>query len=356
MPLRWRLRHWLALHLPRWLAVALGIRRMTPVGHVWPSSEQTATVDPVDTGGGYRAKLRQQNPSVDPKEPGGGESSSAGNDHGWANCSMSSGATAMAYQQPYGGKTPWGGDLRHKQGDQSGGTDLYDVKDAWASYGETLTIKTGSGWGTLVDTHNAKRAIVIQGTGNVPGSATFDGGHACVIGPETAGDGDWLWGDPLVSDWQWVDPDKIRQWAQAWNSDISYAAGEKPPPPDPPPPDPPPVVYPIPDRYAIGYRAGVVDGANAEADRTFASWRPGGPFIGVPDFPGATWDGVAWGGANPSPPLWDRGRWDRRSWPGADPRAPRWSPGWPVPLGAVLAAQTPASWQTSGWAASVWRS
>jgi hypothetical protein len=192
------LRAWLAEVLPRWLAILLGVRRVAPVDGYWPS--RSVVVPELDTGGGFRAAWRQQDPAKDPKEPFGGESSSAGNDHGWSNCSMTSGALVLAYQQPQGSKAYWGGDLRHSgQPDLSGGTDLYDVRDAWAEYGETLTIKSGAGWSAVKTAHNEGRAIVIQGTGNVPGSESFDGGHACAIAPETHSDGRWLFGDPLAT-------------------------------------------------------------------------------------------------------------------------------------------------------------
>jgi len=337
MTLGARLRHWLALLLPRWLAVALRIRRLTPDRDPrrWPGPAHTATAAVIDTGGGYRAENRRQNPDVDPAEPSGGEGNATGNDHGWANCTMASAATALAYQQPQGNKTPWGGHLRHRQNDLSGGTDLYDAREAWASYGEELTIKSGTGWDTVRDVHDNRRAIVIQGTGNVPGSATFDGGHACVIAPETHTDGRWLFGDPLVNGWQWIEPSKIRDWAERWDSDIAYAAGEKPPPPpepepgpEPPEPEPPPTPAPTVSAYADGYRLGVADGRNVEADRTFGSWFP----LGLA-----------------------RARWDGASWSEECARASLWSDGTPVPLGAVVASQTPASWTASGWAAALWR-
>ena len=52
---------------------------------------------------------------------------------------MTSSAIGLAYQSPRGELDLWGGDLRHSQGDLSGGTDLYDARDAWAEFGETLT-------------------------------------------------------------------------------------------------------------------------------------------------------------------------------------------------------------------------
>jgi len=329
-----RIRRELALRLPRRLALWLGIRRVTP-GDRRPS--RSFGIAPLDTGGTYRAKLRMQDPAQDPEEPQGGEGSSTGSDHGWSNCTMSSGATAAAYEGDHELK-PWGGDMRHAQGDLSGGTDLYDLRAAWAAFGLELKVKSGDGWAGMVDAHEAGRAIVAQGIGNVPGAASFDGGHACVIAPESRAGGDeWLFGDPLCSDWQWIAKSRIREWVEAWDSSASFAVGSKrpePPDPEPAPPEPSPQP-PAAPTYGDGYAAGVVDGRNLEADRTFASWNPGGRV----ELPAgwATWDGAWWAPA---------ARW-------APPA--RWSTGWPVPLAAVYRARTPATWGGAGWTAAVWR-
>jgi hypothetical protein len=338
LPLRWRIRARLAELLPRWLAVALAIRRLTP-GDRWP---MWAVIVPpaVDTGGGYRAKHRRQDPSADPSEPYGSESSSAGNDHGWSGCTMSAGADAIAYQQPRGSVTPWGGDLRHRQSDLSGGTDLYDLRTAWSEYGETLTIKTGSGWSALVKAHDEGRAIVAQGTGNVPGSQTFDGGHACAIAPETHSDGRWLFGDPLASDWQWVEPSSIRSWMERMSSGCYYAVGEKPPA-EPTPPTPP--TPPAGPTYDDGYRIGRADGeAHGQlvgdamrSDLVFRSWHPGGPY--EPELAGARWGVSAWSSHDEPPEI-------------SEPWA-----AWPLPLAAVWRAQYPAEWGAASWAGAVWR-
>src|SRR4051812_27702756 len=164
----------------RALAVLAGLRRLTPrPGEELPWA-LTWVEDPGDTGGPYRPSHRRQDPSSDPAEPNGSESSSRGNDHGWSNCTMASGADAMAYHTG-GASKPWGGDLRHRQGDLDGGTDLYDLRDAWAASGHTLTIRSGQGWSKVVADHDAGRAIVIQGSGEVPGAGSFTGGHACCI-------------------------------------------------------------------------------------------------------------------------------------------------------------------------------
>jgi hypothetical protein len=176
-----------------------------------------------DTGGAFRPDWRMQDPSRDPREPWSGEAFSTGEDHGWCNCTMVAAALAYAYHaRKQSG--PQGGDFRHAQSDMEGGTDLYDAKDAWAHYGgATLEIRSGAGWSAVERAHEEGRAIIIQGEGNVPGSEGFDGSHACCIGIETNSEGQWLWGDPLATGWQWVSSKQIREWAQALNANILFA-------------------------------------------------------------------------------------------------------------------------------------
>ena len=346
------IRERLAELLPRWLAILLGIRRVAPQ----PGREpwQSVYVEPVDTGGGFRAAWRQQDPAKDPREPNGGESSSTGNDHGWSNCTMTSGALALAYQQPRGSLAPWGGDLRHRQGDLSGGTDLYDLRDAWESYGESLSIKSGQGWDAVQDAHAAGRAIVIQGIGNVPGSESFDGGHACCIAPETHSDGRWLFGDPLASGWQWVSESSIRSWAERWQSSIAFAAGEKPPAPEPPEPEPPePEPEPPLDYHVVnGQILGLVQLAVAvDDDADVATWIE---WLGAGE-PELTdvWGSGVWG---PIPPSWSV--LDADCPPPIGGQGGHWARGpLPAPVSlAYLALTAPAAWDgRGGWSAGLWR-
>lgn len=188
-----------------------------------PNVSNLRIVPEIDTGAAFRPDWRKQDPSADPKEPYSGESSGTGTDHSWSNCTMTSAALAYAYQiRDKSG--PWGGDMRHHQDDLTGGTDLYDACTAWSRFGgQSLTIKIGDGWGAVKAAHNEGRAVIIQGEGNVPGSESFDGGHACIIGIETASDGKWLFGDPLASGWQWVTESSIRDWAENLSSGIYFA-------------------------------------------------------------------------------------------------------------------------------------
>jgi len=223
--------------MPRALAVAAGLRKLAPNPNRIPSA--SVDVQPIDTGAAFRPDWRMQDPSREPREPFGSEGSSAGNDHAWSNCTMVSAALVYAYhvQDKTG---PQGGDMRHNQGDFSGGTDLYDAETAWRNYGnQDLAIKSGQGWGEVKKCHNDGRAIIIQGTGNVPGTESFDGAHACAIGPETNNEGKWLWGDPLASGWQWVSPGAIEDWAKRFHSSIMFAVSKMPPKPVPPEPEPP---------------------------------------------------------------------------------------------------------------------
>jgi hypothetical protein len=220
----------------------------------------------------------------------------------------------------------------------TGGTDLYDLRQAWDAYGEVLTIRTGQGWSGVTKAHGEGRALVVQGQGNVPGSQSFDGGHACVIAPETHSDGRWLFGDPLASDWQWVSQGSIRTWMEAMGSGCYFAVGDKPTTTAPTPPDPDTGGTPTPDRYPDGWRdghaRGVVDGSNQAMDAVFASWDP-------------------W----PAPPIRELG-WDLDAWVGVA-ETPVGDAAWevaPIPMNSLRMAQAPAAWAgTAGWAAGLWR-
>jgi hypothetical protein len=272
----------------------LGLRRYTPSPFEGTRvNRRTYHVPDIgDTGGGwYRPAHRRQDPSIDPAEPKN-ESSSVGNDHGWSNCTMASGAPALEFHTQ-GALKKWGGDLRHKQGDMEGGTDLYDLRDAWKALGETLTIRSGAGWDALTEDRADGRFLVVQGEGNVPGAETFTGGHACSVSPETHSDGRWLFGDPLADGWQWIDRNQIKSWMQNWNSGFSYAISAAHPPsapqPEPPKPEPePPKPLPPPHRAPVSNLMG---------------WQP------VPEASGFWGDN--WGEAQWSIPagIWPDGHW-----------------------------------------------
>jgi hypothetical protein len=201
----------------------------------------------MDTGGGFRPKFRPQAPNKDPKEPNGSESNSRGDEHGWNNCTLSSGGMAHAWHRQSSSDRPWGGDLRHKQGDLDGGTDLNDLKQAWANWDSAeLKIWSGQGWSKVEEAYTDYRAIVAQGTGNTPGSGTYTGAHAIVILPERHSSGEWLIGDPLCTDYQRVPKSKIKEWMQRFSSGYAFAVSAKHPPSQPIPPTPTPTPEPKP--------------------------------------------------------------------------------------------------------------
>ncbi len=181
--------------------------------------------------GWYRPAHRQQNPAIDPSEPHSGESSDAGYDHGWSGCTMTSGAMVLDFHT-LGEVQVWGGDLRHapSQPDRDGGTDLWDVEKAWGDYEADLIIRTGAGWDGVRQDQDNGCALILTGSGNVPGAATFDGGHAICILPEVDSSGRWLQGDPLCSGWEWVSESALRTWAQHLEPSINYARSMPHPP------------------------------------------------------------------------------------------------------------------------------
>jgi hypothetical protein len=167
----------------------------------------------------YRPRFRQQKPQADPTEPFGREGEERGNSHAWNNCTMTSGAMALDYHTR-GKKRLWGGRLRHKQSDLTGGTDLGDLATAWKNVGRGYKLKdrTGQGRDGVKRALAEGRAVVIQGVGDTPGRGTYKGPHAGLILP------DKLWGDPLASGWQKDVPlDAILDWAQRLNRGIQFA-------------------------------------------------------------------------------------------------------------------------------------
>jgi len=337
----------------RALAILFGIRRTTPrAGELLPiNAGGPGAEEAGDTGGGwYRPPHRKQDPAADPAEPSGGESSSRGNDHGWSNCTMAAGADALAFHT-LGRLTQWGGHLRHKQGDLEGGTDLYDLRDAWAALGETLEIRSGKGWTALTEDRAAGRFLVVQGSGNVPGSATFDGGHACTVGPESDSSGRWLFGDPLVSSWQWIDREAIKSWMAAWSSSFAWARTAAHPPSSTPPPAPEcpdcPPATPVP-AFGPELRRAEELGASMALDAEVGAWSV---YLSAPA-PGES-------------DRWDDGCWtsvtsltveDLEPDPCVDGQPAHWSRGpLPDPVSGAYGVLTVApAWDRSSWRAVAW--
>lgn len=247
---------------------------------------------------------------------------------------MSAGAMALAFATD-GGKAPWGGDMRHHQSDLSGGTDLYDLDTAFAYYDVSFSVKSGTGWDDVQRYRKEGRAIVIQGEGNVPGSESFDGGHACVISPETQSDASkWLFGDPLATGWQWVSESSIKEWAQRWNSSISFGitSANLPPEPEPEPePEPPDPGNPAgpPEGKGCDCKHESESAVMRSQDADVATWfdwlrEPGEPVPQpVADAIACIQNGPgAWGAAKwrqniyepPPPPPENAARWDASNW------------------------------------------
>jgi len=180
-----------------------------------------------DTGGGlYRPRSRMQDPAKDPYEPWSGagpdDSASRGYEHGWNNCLMTSGGIGLDFHT-LGAKRLWGGQLRHHQDDMVGGTDILDLKTAWARLGFTLSNRSGQGWVAVRAARTEYRGIMLQGRGNVPGAGTYTGAHAIYVNPDRSSTGKWLICDPLVAGWQWVNEQAVKDWARRLNSAVQFA-------------------------------------------------------------------------------------------------------------------------------------
>jgi len=273
-------------------------------------------LEPIDTGGAYRAAFGSQ--FGDPSE-----SHSSPHSEG-SNCTMA--AAGMALDHHTGGaKRKRGGDMRHHQGDDSGGTDLYDAADAWASYGESLSIRSGQGWGKVVSALNEGRGVILQGTGGIAGCGDYTGGHAIYVAPEKDGSR-WLKGDPECSGYEWTEASKLEAFAERLSSSVYFAvtkAKSAPPAPVPVPcpecPDPVPVEPERSRAYELG-REMALDG-EVSAWLAWISYRGHD-----------AWEVTEWG----------CGHWAREA--GAiDPL-----------VSARLARDTWPAWEAGGWRALTW--
>lgn len=136
------------------------------------------------------------------------------------NCTMCSGAMALDYHTA-GKVRVRGGDLRHKQPDQVGGTDLNDLAIAWSKYGQTLG--QGQGWSAIKARLAEGRCIVLQGdSGDLDGSCSEsqDVAHAILVHPDTL-EGKRLVADPWcyvqgsagLGKWMWLDSGDVYRYA-----------------------------------------------------------------------------------------------------------------------------------------------
>jgi hypothetical protein len=192
---RWR-RAWLSERVP-----------------LFEEPDARAPLPPIDTGGAYRAPFRSQfgDHSEDHTSP-----HSEG-----VNCTMAAAAMALNHQTG-GAVDKSGGHMRHAQGDNDGGTDLYDAADAFASYGEPLSIRSGQGWPKVRAALEEHRGVILQGTGGLAGCGDYSGGHAIYVAPEANGSR-WLKGDPECSAYEWCESSALEAWAERLSSGVYFA-------------------------------------------------------------------------------------------------------------------------------------
>jgi hypothetical protein len=325
---------WLLLKLRLWW----GWRRKV-AGLRFPDQaepDRRRDLPPVDTGGGYRAPFGSQ--FSDPSE-----SHSSPHSEG-SNCTMAAAAMALDYHT--GGRVrKRGGDMRHHQSDNDSGTDLYDAAEAWAHYGESLSIRSGSGWAKVVDCLESGKGVILQGTGGVAGCGNYTGGHAIYVAPEHSDKG-WLKGDPECSGYEWTTTANLKAFAERLSSGVYFAVTAAPstapvPPVPVPCPDCPPPVLPGPEldrAYALGGQL-----ANDQAVGSWVEW------LAMPQ--GGQWDASGWGPFTPTDlddlddcgggvggAVWGRG-------PLLDPVA-----------AAVTARTTAPAFDASAWSETLWGS
>lgn len=156
---------------------------------------------------------------------------------------MAAGATAYAWHLQSASAFPSGGDMRHHQDDQDGGTSLADLAVAWRRYGAQV-LGRRSGWSAVAPALAAWRCVVVAGAGTAPGRSGVTATHAmCIIPTAARPDGKVLTSDPWYSGYQWLDLDDLRRWAARLDPDcpIGVSVGHAPAPvPIPPVPVPVP--------------------------------------------------------------------------------------------------------------------
>jgi len=126
-------------------------------------------------------------------------------------CTMESGAMVLDWHTR-GALQLWGGDLVQHCGRsissilESGGTNLGDLQQAWAYYGQYLSIRSGETWADLLDCLAEGRAVVLQGdydqfTLNERCQTSLVSNHAISVYPYQS-DGRLLVGDPICHDFK----------------------------------------------------------------------------------------------------------------------------------------------------------
>jgi hypothetical protein len=288
-----------------------------------PEPDARAELPPVDTGGAYRAGFGSQ--FGDPSE-----SHTSPHSEG-SNCTMAS--AGMALDHHTGGRLrKRGGDMRHRQSDNDSGTDLYDAAEAWAEYGESLSIRSGAGWSAVVDALEDGRGVILQGTGGVASCGDYTGGHAIYVAPESSGSR-WLKGDPECSGYEWTEASALKGFATRLSSGVYFAVtkaqSSTPPAPAPAPCPPCPDPAPLID-------AAAVNATEAERDRSVGEWVA---YLQAPKVRGGIWDASTWADDCPAP---DDGIWSVAL-------------GFPDPVAAARhALATPPLWDSEAWRSLLW--
>ena len=151
--------------------------------------------------------------------------------HEGSNCLMASGAMALDYHTR-GRLQVWGGDLRHRQMDLEGGTDLRDLRTAWGSYGETLDIRTGQGWAGVLAALTEGRGVLLCGdSGELDGSCAEiqDVEHGIFVHPDRDAAGRYRYGDPwcALPGWKWATPAALKLYATPLGMQFAVTAAQE---------------------------------------------------------------------------------------------------------------------------------
>jgi len=138
----------------------------------------------------------------------------------YSNCTMASAATAID-RHTLGRIRSTGAKMRSYQGDQSGGTDLLDARNAWSrGYGQYLDVRLRTSWSTFIAALKGRRGAILVGWYSyIPrayrGQYSASFGHAVYINEVRPSDGALLMYDPLRSTAIWVPQVYIKRFAGA---------------------------------------------------------------------------------------------------------------------------------------------
>jgi hypothetical protein len=274
-----------------------------------------------------------------------------------SNCTMAAAAMGLDYHTT-GGDKRGPGNMRHAQGDQDGGTDLYDAAEAWAHYGESLSIRSGQGWAKVLEALRAGRGVILQGTGGVASCGDYTGGHAIYVAPEASGSR-WLKGDPECSGWEWTEALDLERFAERLSSGVYFAvtADRTSSTPAPVPPTPAPEPCPPAEEHTDAELAELARRSAARAlvvaaDELVGVWLD---WLRAPSAsPSDRWEQCSW--SDPAE-LLELALGDEEPDPCLEPApAGRWARGLPFPVGDALEAMlAPARWDATDWRQSTWQ-